>query len=106
MNNDSKTIALASYITPIGWFIAIVARYLLGESNQFVVFHLRQGLGLNLLWLLAPIIHLLGNWIITQLTTLVLALACIYCVVNASKGECIYVPFVGRFFNAVFTFIR
>ena len=107
MNRDSYTIATAAYITPVGWIVAYIAHLLLAEDNHFVMFHLRQGLGLNILAvcfsILLPIIDL---WVLTQVCTILVFAFYIYCGIYAYKGERRFVPFVGRFFNNIFQFLR
>lgn len=43
---NGKTIAIVSYITIIGWVIALILNN--NEKNSFASFHIRQALGLNL----------------------------------------------------------
>lgn len=43
-----KTIAILSYITIVGWIVAIVMHNNSPVKSKFAAFHLRQGLGLTL----------------------------------------------------------
>ena len=107
MNRDSFTIATAAYITPVGWIVAYIAHLLLGEDNHFVMFHLRQGLGLNLLAVLfSVLLPIISVWVLSQFCTVLVFALYIYCAVYAYKGERRYVPFLGRFFNNAFQFLR
>ena len=45
-NNNSRTVAVISYITWVGWIIAFVIR---DRSDRFVAHHLNQALMINLL---------------------------------------------------------
>lgn len=49
---DQKTISWISYITIVGWIIAIVSYNGAAEKSALAKFHLRQSLGLNLTWMI------------------------------------------------------
>lgn len=51
---DPKTIAIVSYMTWIGWIVAIVLHG--NNKSQFGAYHLRQTLLLHILWV--------GTWIL------------------------------------------
>ncbi len=46
MNNNSRTVAIVSYITWIGWIVAFLIR---DKSDAFAAHHLNQALLINLL---------------------------------------------------------
>ena len=45
---NTKTIAIVSYLTIIGWVISFVNHSNSGERENFATFHLRQSLGIYL----------------------------------------------------------
>lgn len=107
MDNDLKTISVAAYLTPVGWVVAYIAKSLNAISDSFVVFHLRQGLGLNivmfLLWILFKFVRL---WLVEQLVIVVVVLSMVYGAVSAYNGTRKPQLFVGRLFDRWFRFIR
>lgn len=86
---NGKTIAIVSYITIIGWVIALILNN--NEKNSFASFHIRQSLGLNLLWMVLSIIPVLG-WII-GLILVILGL------LTAIAERMVPVPVVGQYFQ-------
>lgn len=58
MNENSKTIAIISYITLIGWVVAIIMHNNEKEKSEFALFHIRQSLGLMLTFIAVPIASL------------------------------------------------
>lgn len=86
---NGKTIAIVSYITIIGWVIALVLNS--SEKNSFASFHIRQALGLNLLWMVLSIIPFFG-WMI-GLALVVMGL------LTAIGDRMVPVPFVGVYFQ-------
>ncbi len=58
---NGKTIAIVSYITIIGWVIALLLNN--NEKNSFASFHIRQSLGINLLAMVLSFIPVIG-WIL------------------------------------------
>ncbi len=58
---NGKTIAIVSYITIIGWVIALILNN--NEKNSFASFHIRQSLGINLLGMVLTFIPVIG-WIL------------------------------------------
>lgn len=58
---NGKTIAIVSYITIIGWVIALILNN--NEKNSFASFHIRQSLGINLLAMVLSFIPFIG-WIL------------------------------------------
>lgn len=48
-NDSAKTIAIVSYLTPVGWLIAYFALYKDNKSS-LAAYHLRQSLAIMILW--------------------------------------------------------
>ena len=111
MSASSRILAALSYLPIIGWLIAWVA----GRRTAFIVFHLRQAIGLVaflivmlvgwvvITWLLSwiPYGFLVGN----ALFPLVIAsyayglLALVIGVVSALRGKATLLPIFGNFAN-------
>jgi len=90
-NIDSKTIAVISHITIIGWIIAIV----LNSSNktEFGSFYLRQTLVLN------AVLGLSLTTFIGRLIALVALIFLIISLISALTGDKKELPVVGSYFQ-------
>lgn len=107
MDNDLKTIAIAAYLTPVGWVVAYIAKSLNAITEPFVIFHLRQGLGLNIIMLLLWItFKFVDLWLIEQLVIVVMVLSMVYGALSAYHGTQRMQLFVGQWFDRWFSFIR
>jgi len=91
---DPKTVAIISYITLIGWIIALVLNK---PKSEFASFHIRQVLGIFLLGIVLSIIPIVGfiAWII-PFVLWILGL------ISAIQGEKKPVPVVGEYFQQWF----
>lgn len=91
---DPKVVAIVSYITLIGWIIALVLN---NPKSEFASFHIRQMLGITLLGIVLSIIPVVNfiAWII-PLVLWILGL------VSAIQGEKKTVPVVGPYFQEWF----
>ena len=111
MSASSRILAALSYLPVIGWLIAGVA----GRCTAFVVFHLRQAIGLIafliaiflawvvVTWLLSwiPYGFLVGNALFPLVVASYLygAVALIIGVVSALAGRATLLPIFGAFAN-------
>jgi len=108
---DQKTIAWVSYLTLIGWIIAIVTYNSSNDKSSLARFHLRQSFGIFatafaiylatiLMLFVMPFFIFLYPFIsIALLIFLVLGL------IAAVNGEEKPVPLLGDFYQKTFTFI-
>lgn len=105
MQNDN-TIAIISYMFPIGWIIA----FIMANDNKktaFNLFHLRQSLGVNIFWILFGITRMIlsfipfGNFLSLLLFATIITLAIIG-FVAALNSEQKYIPIVGEYFEETF----
>tara|TARA_R110000772_G_scaffold53800_4_gene123032 strand:+ start:736 stop:1065 length:330 start_codon:yes stop_codon:yes gene_type:complete len=100
-SDNGKTVAVISYITPIGWIIAFIMNN--NDKTDFGSFHIRQSLGIFLAWFLLGIINsylsipLLG-WIVE----IGLIVFCILGLLGAIQGEKKLVPLLGVQFQEWF----
>lgn len=88
---DARTKAIIAHFTPIGWLIA----YMINSSNkeEFASFHLRQTMGIYLVWFLTsfvPVVH----WIFGIVIFAFWLLSIVY----ALKGQRKVIPF-GNYFQ-------
>jgi len=107
MDDDSINMSIAAYVLPIGWLYAFFASQMCGLRNQFTVFHLRQGFGVNMamifVWILFKFVDI---WILKQVVWVVVVLSAIYGIIGAKEGKRIYQLLLGRKFDEWFTFVK
>jgi uncharacterized membrane protein len=101
---EGKTMALVSYITIIGVFIAFFSNK--DIRNPFTAFHTRQALGL---WLLEMVLGFaisgFDNWTITYSFWLFFGILFFYGIFNAFIGKAQTIPLLGDFFQRIFSSI-
>ncbi|MCF6297356.1 MAG: hypothetical protein L3J08_05140 [Flavobacteriaceae bacterium] len=104
-NNDGKTIAIISYITAIGTIIAFVMNQ--NKQNQFASFHIRQALGIFLLFFANNLIGNYGGiWFISRIINLGIFFLLIMGLLSAIKEEEKKIPIFGNMFQDWFKNIR
>ncbi len=84
--NDPKIIAIVSYLTLIGWVIA----YLLNKPRDpFAAFHMRQSLGINLIFVACGIIGIIPflGWIASLIGYLIGLVFWLIGILSAVQGE-------------------
>ena len=106
---DSKTIAWVSYLTLIGWIIALVSHSNSIIKSSLAVFHLRQSFGLLVFSFAITIIRTMLLFTFPLLATvLFVALVVLWVLglISAVNGEEKPLPVVGPLFQQWFTFIK
>jgi uncharacterized membrane protein len=97
--NIAKIISVVSYLTPMGWLIAMA---LYGKhKSSFISFHLRQSLGLIITGALLSLLPLIG-WLMNVFVFLV----CLFVIYKAALGYQQKAPFLGDFYQEHLDFIR
>lgn len=99
--DEGQGYAIISYITIFGTIIA----YFLNNSkkNEFANFHIRQALGLWLLFFaLGYIVSIFDNWFLTFAFWIFFGILFIYGFINAVAGNPQTVPILGNFFQKIF----
>jgi uncharacterized membrane protein len=98
---DGKTIAIISYITWIGTLIAFLMNN--QQRNPFASFHIRQTIGLGLLFLVNTFVidRFTDDWI-TTIITLALIVLWLIGLVGAVQGEEKKVSLFGDLFQEWF----
>jgi uncharacterized membrane protein len=103
MNDDAygtaKTIAIISYLTLLGWLVAIVLHD--KHKCSFTTFHLRQSLGLIITGALLALVPLIG-WLLN----VVVLLAWLYVTYHAVQGRTEKAPLLGDFYQEHLDFIK
>lgn len=115
-NSHSKTTAVISYLTIIGWLFAYFAFYR-EKKSAFAAYHLKQSLLLMIGALLADIMidliadmlaHATGLHLFTSINLILrlgLLTIWIICLVNAIKGEESKIPLLSEQSQKLFPFI-
>lgn len=108
---DRKIISLISYITLIGWIIAFVVGN--DKKDSLISYHLKQGFGLFLSGIAVSIITSIVALISSSLASIVssvlgilLLIMLIMGCINAFKEQEKPLPFVGKYFENQFSFIK
>jgi uncharacterized membrane protein len=99
---EDRTVAILSYLTIIGFIVAIVIHS--SKKTKLGAYHLRQMLGLVLVGLVGGVfaaIPILG-WIIFPLVWLALLVLWVLGLIAAAKGEIKPVPLLGEHFQKWF----
>ncbi|MGE5106834.1 MAG: DUF4870 domain-containing protein [Sphingobacteriales bacterium] len=110
---DAKTIAWLSYITVIGWIVALVQHSNSPVKSSLAVFHLRQAFGLFVSWIavwclgIFLVIVTLGvGAILLWILYVAIFVLWLLGLISAINGEEKPVPAVGSLFQKWFTFIK
>lgn len=96
-----KTIAIISYITIIGWLIALIMYQ--QNKSKFAAHHLRQALGLfSAAFVLGLAVSILGfiiplTFALQPIVSVATIVFIIMGIVNASNGKEITLPFIGDY---------
>ncbi len=91
---DDKTIAVLSYLG-ILWVVAYIMYG--NKKSEYNLFHIRQGLGVMLLWIGTFIIGWFLPAFIGRLLTLGVVVLMILGAIEASKGSIKPLPIIGEF---------
>lgn len=105
-NKKGKTTAIVAYITLIG---TIIAMFMNQEpnKNQFASFHIRQAFGLWVtFYLFIAIANIFRSGMIHFAFYIFCIVLIIYGLITAAKEEQKEVPFLGKYFQEWFTFIK
>lgn len=98
---EGKNIASISYITLFGTIIAIIMNN--DKKNPFASFHIRQTLGIFLLFMaLGYPVGYFDSWMISSGLWGFIFILWIYGFIGALQGEMRSVPILGDFFQKLF----
>lgn len=97
-----KGVAITSYILIVGVLIAM-SMNAGEEKTKFASFHIRQALGLSILFLsLGLLVSNFDNWMITSAMYIFLGVLWMFGLSSAASGRMTAVPLVGAFFQKIF----
>ena len=97
-SDNGKTVAIISYLTPVGWIIAYIMNN--NSKTTYATFHLRQALGINLLSFLLGIINpFVDIAVLGWIFELGLIVFWVLGFVGAIQGEKKPVPYLGGHFQ-------
>jgi uncharacterized membrane protein len=98
---EGKNSALISHITIIGTIIAIILNN--DKKNTFASFHIRQTLGIFLLFFaLGYPVGLFDDWMISSSLYVFIFILWAYSFVSALQGQMNLIPLLGSFFQKFF----
>lgn len=99
--NEGRQFAVIAYITIIG---TLIAYYLSQDKkNAFTAFHVRQGLGLWLLFfILGYVVGGFNSWEVTTAFYIFFLVLFAYGVIGAVTGKLHKLPLVGDIFQKIF----
>ena len=99
--SEGKTPAIIAYLTIIGSIIALIINS--DKKNPFAAFHIRQGLGLCLTYMiLGYFVSQFNSWLISMSFWIGLGMLFIYGLVSAINGNIREVPILGPFYQKIF----
>ena len=99
--NEGKTLALVAYLTLIGTLVAFFMNQ--EKRNSFTSFHIRQGLGLGLLYItIGYVIGYFDSWMITYAFWIFFSVLFLYGIFGAVSGKPNKIPILGDFFQNIF----
>lgn len=100
-DKEGKTAAIISYLTIIGTIIAFVMNQ--KDRNSFASFHIRQAIGIFLLFFASGILAKYGGvWVISRILNFGILILLIIGIIGAIQGEEKKVPFFGDKFQEWF----
>ncbi|TDI78423.1 MAG: hypothetical protein E2O83_06255 [Bacteroidetes bacterium] len=99
--DNGKTIGMVAYLTFIGWIIAFVMHS--NNKTEFGAFHIRQGLGLLILyilvWVLNIILAIAGIPLLPWILLIGVIVLWVLAFVGAVQGEKKLIPGLGAQFQ-------
>lgn len=96
-----KPTAVWSYLTFVGLLIAFSMNG--ASKNPFAAFHIRQALGLNVLFFLLMIpMGYFNSWLISGPFYLAFFVLWLFGIISALQGKVAAVPIVGALFQKIF----
>ena len=93
MYNNSRTVAMVSYITWIGWIIAFLIR---DKTDRFAAHHLNQALCVNLIETIGTILGTMGIAAVSEIVDMVAFVLWIIGIFRAIRGSRQPLPIIGN----------
>lgn len=97
---SGKNIAIVSYLTFIGWIIAIISHNNATQKESIAAFHLRQSLGVFLTgFVLTAVPPIMGVAFASRITGIICFIIWIIGFISAVQGEEKEIPVVGKLYQ-------
>lgn len=99
--NDPKVIAIVSYLTLVGWVIALILN---NPKNELASFHIRQSLGLMLVSLAISIVMQVPflGWLVGIVAAIATFILWVIGFIGAVEGQKKLIPYLGEYFQEWF----
>lgn len=98
---EGKTLAFIAYLTLIGTLVAFFMNQ--DRRNDFASFHVRQALGLGLLYIaIGYIISSLDSMMVSVSFWIFFSVLFLYGIIGAITGKANKIPILGDFFQKLF----
>ena len=98
---EGKTLGLVAYLTLFGTLIAFFMNQ--DKRNPFTSFHVRQALGLGLLYIIIGfVVSSLDSMMVSMSFWIFFSVLYIYGIIGAITGKENKIPMLGDFFQTVF----
>ncbi|REE25638.1 hypothetical protein [Winogradskyella pacifica] len=102
--DEGKTLGLVAYLTLFGTLIAFFMNK--DKRNPFTAFHIKQGLGLGLMYIvIAFVISSLDSMMISMSFWIFFSVLYLYGIYGAITGKLNKIPLLGDFFQKAFNTI-
>ena len=99
--DEGKTLALVAYLTLIGTLVAFFMNQ--EKRNAFTSFHIRQALGLGLLYIaIGYIVSSLDSMMVSMSFWIFFSVLFLYGIFGAITGKANKIPILGDFFQNLF----
>ncbi|RED43462.1 hypothetical protein DFQ10_10560 [Winogradskyella eximia] len=99
--DEGKTLGLVAYLTLIGTLIAFFMNR--EKPNPFTAFHIRQGLGLGILYMIiAYVVSSLNSMMASMSFWIFFSILFFYGLFGAITGKLNKIPLIGDFFQKTF----
>jgi uncharacterized membrane protein len=108
MNDQSRLIATISYITLIGWVVALILRQNENPKSELGLFHLRQSFGVMILSFLASasnVLSVISLGFLGNVLWLCILIIWLIGLLGAIQGRFTKIPFIGDWMQENLRFI-
>lgn len=92
---DKKTTGIISYLTIVGWVVALAA----GEKSEYATFHINQALVLMIGMVIASVLYglpIIGTFILGPIASMFVFVLWIIAFIGACQGEMKEAPLIGK----------
>ena len=102
--DEGKTLGVVAYLTLLGTLIAFFMNQ--DKKNQFTSFHIRQALGLGLLYIIIGfVVSSLDSMMVSMSFWIFFSVLYLYGIYGAITGQMNKIPMLGEFFQKGFKHI-